>query len=497
MKRFFQAGFLLVSLLSSCVHANSPELPGWQQSHDESKNALVYTAGDDSGAIIKIYPTVPIEADSSGNIGNKVQHFVLTRLTSNNAPKGTWRGQPNIKRLTLNAADGYRKFDNGTVYAFAVSTDNEYARLGVLIFNNKTDKNTVTQASQFLAPKVWQLEKDDAKKHKRAIKIEASPPDVKGLTTGTTFKPGLYVGERTYAGKLIRSIKILFYDNGEYEYLSGAPSGKSGTYTYSHTNGKFDAGETFFNSTVRPAEKYSVYGMNEDDIPMVFASRAFGFNNHITRVRWQEPVDSDRLTPIQRADAEKQQKEKEKAIAKAERRAKKGGVEGLASLRDRAPLIPNSAISGVGIKYGNINYEFDPTSGFAIPQVRRVTPYLALKDGTVIPRPAPPADTDLDKFKKLNGKSKKKIYVAGPTFRGLLLDKEGNFKLSSTTLMMSADLGFSPARGNSSKEISGSYFIDGNTIELKHNGKIDRLLFGTDGKEKVLMAATEYLVKKK
>ena len=77
------------------------------------------------------------------------------------------------------------------------------------------------------------------------------------------------------------------------------------------------------------------------------------------------------------------------------------------------------------------------------------------------------------------------------------MDKEGNFKLSSTTLMMSADLGFSPARGNSSKEISGTYFIDGNTIELKHNGKIDRLLFGTDGKEKVLMAATEYLVKKK
>jgi len=37
---------------------------------------------------------------------------------------------------------------------------------------------------------VWQFEKDDAKKHKRAIKIEISPPDVKGLTTGTTFKPG-------------------------------------------------------------------------------------------------------------------------------------------------------------------------------------------------------------------------------------------------------------------------------------------------------------------
>lgn len=107
----------------------------------------------------------------------------------------------------------------------------------------------------------------------------------------------------------------------------------------------------------------------------------------------------------------------------------------MASLRDRAPLIPNSAISGVGIKYGDINYEFDPTSGFAIPQVRRVTPYLALKDGTVIPRPAPPADTDLDKFKKLNGKSKKKIYVAEdrlyrPLKRGYTLDIYAEYNTS-------------------------------------------------------------------
>lgn len=522
MKHYFLAGFMLVGLLSGQSYAESIELPGWQQSYDESKNALVYN--HDSGALVKIYSTVSIE---TGFERTRLQRYLTDKLTANNAPRGDWSGEPQVIRYTQNYSAGYRRFgDNATLQAIAFSADSKYARLGILLFDETMDQDVIKPAVSFLSSKLIQLEKEDAKKNGRNIKMEISPPKVKGLTRGVPFKPGLYAGKRTYGSKVNLSIEILFYDNGEYEYLSGlARFGReSGIYTYSQASGKFDVDGVFFNYPFRPEERYSVYGINENNVHTAYAYEAYGFGGYRTRLEWQAPIEAGRLTPVQRADAEKQKKTRDAAIAKAKRLAKKGGVDGLASLRDRASLIPASAILGVGITPGKVNYEFDFTTGFTIPRLSGQIPYLVLKDGTVISSPAPPADTDLAAYRKIKDESEQKIFVAedrlyrplkrgytldiyaeyntpgvgGPTLRGLLFNTAGYFKMSRTTMLTTADLGLVYGKSVSSDNMSGTYFIDGNTIELTHNsGKTERMLFGIDSEEKILLGSSVYRVPNK
>jgi len=70
--------------------------------------------------------------------------------------------------------------------------------------------------------------------------------------------------------------------------------------------------------------------------------------------------------------------------------------------------------------------------------------------------------------------------------------------MSRTTMLATADLGQMYGKSVSSNNMSGTYFIDGNTIELTHNsGKTERMLFGIDSEEKILLGSSVYRVPNK
>jgi len=245
------------------------------------------------------------------------------------------------------------------------------------------------------------------------------------------------------------------------------------------------------------------------------------FSMDIDRLaKWAE----DQNAPMQKPEQEKPGKSRvlsDAGIAQAKHRATKGGVDGLASLRNRQPLISNSDVLGVGVEPGSSKGSFDFATQLYIVNYTPGPAFLALKDGTYILGPAPPADTDLEAYRNLVGNkivkkdvSASTVYTplvrgttfnvyathhtpgtGGATLRDLIFNEHGFFKHSSTSLLKTPDMGGFYGRNASSSDMSGTYFIDGNTIELEHNdGRVERLLFGVN-EEMIMLGGIEYFIK--
>ena len=207
--------------------------------------------------------------------------------------------------------------------------------------------------------------------------------------------------------------------------------------------------------------------------------------------------------------------------------AQKAAIDILGSLEDREPMIPSSSLMGVAFKRGTMGTRFDYTSGFSIPVFRGGGVFLVLEDGSAIKDSGAPSDLNIQKFKEENPSSVKRledldvaenylfpplkrgytldIYarddtpgVGGPTLSGLRLTKDGLFEKSSTKITTTGDVGGVYGRNTTSDNLSGTYFIDGNTIELQYyDGRLIRKLFGTDGKSVVILGKREYKVSEK
>ena len=192
------------------------------------------------------------------------------------------------------------------------------------------------------------------------------------------------------------------------------------------------------------------------------------------------------------------------------------------STGNRGSGIPNSSILGVTYKVGKMKSSYDFASGLVIPTFKGGGVYLVLKDGTAIKNPGAPFDMNLERARAENPSSFQRfsdtgldkdrvlpplqsgytldIYVengtpstAGPTFRSLRLTQNGQFTLTSRTMLMGPEIDDKFARSSSSGGDSGAYFIDGNTIELRYSsGKTVRSVFGTDGRTRVILGEQEY-----
>jgi len=221
--------------------------------------------------------------------------------------------------------------------------------------------------------------------------------------------------------------------------------------------------------------------------------------------------------------------QKVKAHKTKKYRAEWGFIDGLRSLEDREPLIPTSEIAGATVKAsGGGKAKFDHMSGLMIITPPRFTSYLVLKDETVIRTAEPPSDIDLARYKENAMKKRGRVLtrkevrlsdkyilpphqrgyrlniyaeyntpgMGGPTLRGFRLNKDGSFELNNTRLIATQDVGTGYGRSVGAKNLSGMYFIDGNTIELRStDGIVVRKLFATDGKKTVIFGGTQYTVK--
>ena len=192
------------------------------------------------------------------------------------------------------------------------------------------------------------------------------------------------------------------------------------------------------------------------------------------------------------------------------------------SLKSRQPLISNAAILGVSYQVGGLKTVFDYTTGLVLPVREGGGVYLLLKDGTALKNPGPPSDINIESFTRENpsmtgsvseaGLSEDDIFpphhrgyrldfygedntpgIGGPTLRAILLSRQGYFKESTTSLLNSPVFDGIVARFASSNDVSGSYFIDGNTIELQYNsGVLERRIFGTNGKDIMIVGDRQY-----
>jgi len=186
--------------------------------------------------------------------------------------------------------------------------------------------------------------------------------------------------------------------------------------------------------------------------------------------------------------------------------------------QNATPMSPNSSLIGVAYEVGKLVTRFDYMTGLVIANTKGGGVYLLLKDGTALKNPPAPHDINLGQYIVQNPSttknlrdlkiSKQDIFpphakgyrvdfygedntpgIGGPTFRAFLLNKQGFFKESTTTLISGPDMGDGLfGRANSSASMSGSYYIDGNTIELQfNNGKRERRVFGTNGQNKAII----------
>ena len=255
-------------------------------------------------------------------------------------------------------------------------------------------------------------------------------------------------------------------------------------------------------------------------------------SGYISRLHYRDP--NKKRRKIQRSrkrDEIEPLRQKVTAYRAAKSNAERGVVEGLGSLEGREPLIPTSAIKGAAVKLsGGGQGRFDSASGLMIISPPTVHTYLVLNDGSVIGSPGAPSDFNLNTYKnylqkkgqKLNTRkeillSDDSIYPAlkrgyrlnfygeyntpgtgGPTLRSLLLREDGQFRQANTRLVSTQNMGTGFGRNVSGENMSGTYFIDGNTIELRYkDGNASRMLFGSDGKSEVLLGSTQFVTPNK
>jgi len=201
-------------------------------------------------------------------------------------------------------------------------------------------------------------------------------------------------------------------------------------------------------------------------------------------------------------------------------------TEAFDSLVNREPAIPNSRVKGVWYQLGKLKTKFDFVSGLAISKLEGGGAYLLLNDGTALKNPGAPSDINYQVFKTKYPSSVQRLedldipidavypplsrgYTLdifaknntpgatgkGPTFRALVLTKDGRFEKKTTNMMMGPEIDDIYARSNSTTKMSGTYFIDGNTIELQYySGEVVRTLFATNGKDRVVLGEELYRV---
>lgn len=298
---------LLLLLLVLPVAAFADSVPdGWTESLDSKRNAIEYRPVDKkANVIVKIYPSTLLE-----NQGPET--WLLNRLYDSNAPRGEWVSEPEVVRQTANIASGKRRFKaesgaTGIIDAVVFSADRQYVRMAVSIYsNNDANKQYLKQANKFMA-NVVSLEKKDALAEHRGVDIEASPPEVAGISSGGVLKVGRYVGAKVSQrdNKIIRRIEVTIHANGEFEFLEG----RSGNYVYSQATGRLDLDRDMKNNTREPSAEFVIYGTNDkSNKPIIYAEEGY-LGRYVTRLVWSgEPKG---LAPTIRKEAEKLAKESE------------------------------------------------------------------------------------------------------------------------------------------------------------------------------------------
>jgi len=212
-------------------------------------------------------------------------------------------------------------------------------------------------------------------------------------------------------------------------------------------------------------------------------------------------------------------------IAEGERQASGVSADASDPAKNNALALSDSRLTGVAHKLGKMEMKFDFISGFMIPEFKGGGVYLLLNDGTALKYSGAPSAINYDQFiaenpdkvKQLKDLDipKNKIYpllergytldihaenktpgTGGPTFRSIVLTKEGRFQKRESSMIVSPEVDIGVyGRSHSLAKSTGTYFIDGNTVELQYdNGDVERTLFATNGTDRVILGESEYKV---
>jgi hypothetical protein len=238
--------------------------------------------------------------------GQSLDQWLDAQLRSRKPPSGKWAGEGWVQKQSANFASATRSFRDdanreGFIMLTAVSVDGQSARMAALVSNSMDAMNRHKDAAMKAVGQIMELEKFAAVNEDRGLKLEATPPAVKGIKPGGPLKPGRYKGNMitTWDNKVLRPVEVLIFDNGEFGFIQGEQwRDESGTYTYSPATGRFQAQDPLYNSSYDPDEDFCIYGTEADGTSVIYAEDDAGTSIHKTRLRRIGPVDRDPPTVV-------------------------------------------------------------------------------------------------------------------------------------------------------------------------------------------------------
>ena len=311
LRLFLVILFLTVSLQAQAQQTkNVPKSPkGWSKSKVSGKPA--HTCFTKDGLKTPDYVVVKYY-DRELLVDASIESWLINRLNGKAPLGGQWSGPTkNLTRQTANIYTAQRDFDykdtKHSIKVSAVCVDKLNVRMAATI-HSETDawqKNELD--AETIRFQLLKLEIEAAKKDKRGLAVEKSPPKVKGIKAGGTIKPGLYIGSSVTRkdNKAGARIELLMFANGEYEFISRKRN-NTGTATYSNATGRLNVDAPIENHYSNWNTEFCVYGRDSKKRPVIHAETKY----RLTRLVWTK--DSDRPSPSEL----KQQEQIAKAEAK-------------------------------------------------------------------------------------------------------------------------------------------------------------------------------------
>ena len=300
---------LLVADPSQAQTNASPKAPsGWTKSTSSGKHPNVAFAHNKIKSpdylVVKFY-------DRQVLVDQTIPQWIEKRLITGSAPlDGKWSGPiENMTRQTGNLYTAQRKFTvKGKPHSIdvtAVCVDKLHVRMAATIRSLTPETKKHDVAASRLRIQVLSLEIEAAKKEKRGLAIEKTPPKVKGIKPGREIKPGRYVGSAVSRrdNKTGTRYDLVLFTNGQYEII-GKKRNNVGEFVYSAATGRMQIDKPFVNSTYNWDTDFCIYGTDSKGNKVIHAQT----NSWLYQLKWVK--ESDRESP---ADVERQ-----KAIAKAE-----------------------------------------------------------------------------------------------------------------------------------------------------------------------------------